>query len=72
MLIVRNFVFVVLISISNFAFTKEYVIGFGSCIDQEFPQPIWNSIQSKDVDAFMFLGDNVYGDDPSGDLKKLF
>ena len=71
MLIVRNFVFVVLISISNFAFTKEYVIGFGSCIDQEFPQPIWNSIQSKDIDAFMFLGDNVYGDDPSGDLKKL-
>ena len=71
MFIIKNFILVVLIFISSFAFTKEYIIGFGSCIDEKFPQPIWSSIQSKDVDAFMFLGDNVYGDDPSGDLKKL-
>ena len=71
MFIIRNFILVALIFISSFAFTKEYIIGFGSCIDEKFPQPIWSSIQSKDVDAFMFLGDNVYGDDPSGDLKKL-
>ena len=71
MFIIKNFILVALIFISSFAFTKEYIIGFGSCIDEKFPQPIWSSIQSKDVDAFMFLGDNVYGDDPSGDLKKL-
>ena len=67
----KIFIFVLSIFISNLTYSKEYLIGFGSCIDQEFPQPIWNSIESKDVDAFMFLGDNVYGDDPSGDLKKL-
>ena len=67
----KIFIFVLFIFTSNLTYSKEYLIGFGSCIDQEFPQPIWNSIERKDVDAFMFLGDNVYGDDPSGDLKKL-
>lgn len=62
---------VISIFISNFIFAKEYLIGFGSCIDQNFPQPIWASIKDKDVDTFMFLGDNVYGDDPSGNLNML-
>ena len=62
---------VISIFISNFIFAKEYLIGFGSCIDQNFPQPIWASIKDKDVDTFMFLGDNVYGDDPTGNLNML-
>ena len=59
------------ISFSFQTFSKEYLIGFGSCIDQDFPQPIWNSIKDKNIDSFMFLGDNVYGDEPSGNLVKL-
>ncbi len=37
-------------------------IGFGSCLDQERPQPILDRIVDEDFDLFLFLGDNVYGD----------
>lgn len=37
-------------------------IAFGSCADQEKPQPIWESILAVEPDLFVFLGDNVYGD----------
>ena len=67
----KNLLIGLCISFSTQTFTKEYLIGFGSCIDQEFPQPIWNSIKDKNIDSFMFLGDNVYGDEPSGNLVKL-
>ena len=42
-------------------------IAFGSCAIQDLPQPIWKSITAFQPDAFLFLGDNVYGDsvDPS-------
>ena len=46
-------------------------IAFGSCAEEENIQPIWKSIDSYNPDFFIFLGDNVYGDVPSGDLKKL-
>ncbi len=70
-MLIKKFIFILCVLISNLAYSKEYIIGFGSCIDQNLPQPIWNSIEKKNVDAFMFLGDNVYGDDPSGKLNKL-
>ena len=50
---------------------EVYKIGFGSCIDQDFPQPIWAPIEKEKVNSFIFLGDNVYGDDDSGNLNKL-
>jgi len=50
---------------------EVYKIGFGSCIDQDFPQPIWEPIEKEKVNSFIFLGDNVYGDDDSGNLNKL-
>lgn len=37
-------------------------IAFGSCAKQAEPQPIWTAILGADPDAFLFLGDNVYGD----------
>ena len=46
-------------------------LGLGSCLDQDFPQPIWNSIEKENLNYFIFLGDNVYGDSPDGKLDKL-
>jgi alkaline phosphatase D len=46
-------------------------LGLGSCLDQDFPQPIWNSIEQENLNYFIFLGDNVYGDSPDGKLDKL-
>ena len=68
---IKKLICILALFISSFVDTKEYVIGFGSCIDQDLPQPIWSAIEAKNVDAFIFLGDNVYGDHPSGKLDKL-
>ena len=46
-------------------------IGLGSCLDQDYPQPIWKSVENEDISYFVFLGDNVYGDSLSGSLKKM-
>jgi len=56
---------------ANFTIAENYKIAFGSCLDQENPQPIWNSIYKEDIDSFVFLGDNIYGDIPSGKLNKM-
>jgi hypothetical protein len=48
-----------------------YKYGLGSCLDQEFEQNIWPSIQKENIDGFIFLGDNVYGDLPNGKLTKM-
>ena len=37
-------------------------IAFGSCADQEKPQPIWDAVLGYKPDLFIFAGDNVYGD----------
>lgn len=37
-------------------------IGFGSCANEGKSQPIWDAIDAKQCDLFMFLGDNIYGD----------
>ena len=46
-------------------------IGLGSCLDQDYPQPIWQSIKKEDLNYFIFLGDNVYGDTRYGSLRKM-
>ena len=43
-------------------FSGELVIGLGSCLDQNLPQPIWKEIKAQNPEAFIMLGDNVYGD----------
>lgn len=46
-------------------------IAFGSCADQKLPQPIWKSVLAYKPDAFLFLGDNVYGDVASPEMTRL-
>ena len=48
-----------------------YKYGLGSCLDQEYEQSIWSSIQKENLDGFIFLGDNVYGDLSNGKLTKM-
>ncbi|MDC1401399.1 alkaline phosphatase family protein [Gammaproteobacteria bacterium] len=54
---------------SNSAYAYKY--GLGSCLDQDLEQPIWAAIEKQNIDGFIFLGDNVYGDHKSGELDKL-
>ncbi|XP_020263193.1 uncharacterized protein LOC109839102 isoform X2 [Asparagus officinalis] len=37
-------------------------IAFGSCANQSADQPIWNAIIDFDPQLFIWLGDNIYGD----------
>ncbi len=46
-------------------------IGFGSCLRQDLPQPIFDAVLEDDFGLFVFLGDNVYGDVESEDLREL-
>jgi len=53
--------FTLLLSLDQ-GFSGELVIGFGSCLDQDLPQPIWEDIKAQNPEVFIMLGDNVYGD----------
>ncbi|MBL6614598.1 MAG: alkaline phosphatase family protein [Reyranella sp.] len=46
-------------------------IAFGSCADQDKPQPIWDAILAYHPDLFIFMGDNVYGDFNTADAANL-
>ena len=46
-------------------------IGFGSCIDEARPQPIWKAVEKENLNDFFFMGDNVYGDLDSGELSNM-
>lgn len=37
-------------------------IAFGSCVRQDLPQPIWDTVVGSDPELFLFLGDNIYAD----------
>jgi alkaline phosphatase D len=37
-------------------------IGFGSCGNQDIPQPVLSLASKQGLDAFVFVGDNIYGD----------
>ena len=57
---------------SNLFFSEvEFKMGLGSCNDQRLPTPAWTALQQENLDTFFFLGDNVYGDVPSGELENL-
>jgi alkaline phosphatase D len=45
-------------------------IAFGSCADEEFPQPIWKTIAASKPDLFLFMGDNIYVDWHDGEFVK--
>ena len=69
----NNFIKLYLLSSLSLSFINADTtkFGLGSCLDQDYPQPIWETIEKEDLDYFVFLGDNVYGDLPSGSLKKM-
>lgn len=39
-----------------------HTIAFGSCVNQNEAQPIWDAINATQPDLFVFLGDNIYAD----------
>lgn len=43
---------------------ESFSVAFGSCARYAMDpiQPIWNALDNKDPDLFLWLGDNVYGD----------
>ncbi|MGE0529518.1 MAG: alkaline phosphatase D family protein [Bdellovibrionales bacterium] len=44
-------------------------IAFGSCANQNKPQPVLETVVKKKPDLFIYLGDNIYGD--TRDIKSL-
>ena len=50
--------------LSPFAHATDAVskIAFGSCLDQNYHQFIWDSISSLNPNMFVFMGDNIYAD----------
>lgn len=44
-------------------------IAFGSCLDQDKAQPVWDGVLAYKPDLFIFAGDNIYGD--SDDMAVL-
>ena len=68
---ITHFLFSVLISINLYANQEIVTLGFGSCLHQDRSMAILNTIEKKELDLFMFIGDNVYGDQEDGELDKL-
>ena len=48
---------------------ESFKIGFGSCIDEIKPQPVWQAVEKENLNDFFFVGDNIYGDMESGVLS---
>jgi alkaline phosphatase D len=51
--------------------TAIHKIAFGSCIDQNKAQPIWQAILANQPDLFIFGGDNVYASGQPWQLGQL-
>ena len=55
----------------QFKKTNQIKIGFGSCLKQDKSMPIFKSIKKDSFNLFLMIGDNVYGDSETEDLKEL-
>ena len=66
-----HFLFLFLISINLYSNQEILSLGFGSCLHQDRNMAILKTIEKKELDLFMFIGDNVYGDQEDGELDKL-
>ena len=66
-----RFLFFYLISINLHSTQEILTLGFGSCLHQDRSMAILKTIEKKELDLFMFIGDNVYGDQKDGELDKL-
>lgn len=60
----RILVLILLLTAVSLAESSEVLsrIGFGSCVHQDEPQPIWRGVASQKPDLFVLMGDNIYGD----------
>ena len=57
---------------ASFSYAENfYKLGIGSCVDYDYPIPAWDSLKQESLDSFFFLGDNIYGDVPSGKLDSV-
>tara|TARA_B100000927_G_scaffold290852_1_gene290815 strand:+ start:87 stop:1046 length:960 start_codon:yes stop_codon:yes gene_type:complete len=65
------FYFLVLLLINVIYGEDSYKLGLGSCNNQDYPTTAWSALEQENIDSFFFLGDNVYGDLPSGELDRL-
>jgi len=67
--------FALLVFVSSLSLAEDNIetlkIGFGSCVDEEKPQPIWKAVERENLNEFFFMGDNVYGDLDSGELSNM-
>jgi len=64
--------FLILLLLANITFAEiSYKLGLGSCLHQDYPAPAWASLKKESIDSFFFLGDNIYGDVPSGKLDNI-
>ena len=64
--------FLILLLLANITFAEiSYKLGLGSCLHQDYPTPAWASLEKESIDSFFFLGDNIYGDVPSGKLDNI-
>ena len=66
-----HFLFLFLISVNLYSTQEILTLGFGSCLHQDRSMAILKTIEKKELDLFMFIGDNVYGDQKDGELDKL-
>lgn len=61
-------------SFTHCAFAQELPlerIAFGSCVKQDRPQPIWDSVIAYRPQVFLMIGDNIYGDTDDPEILKL-
>lgn len=47
-----------------------YRIAYGSCLNQDKPQPFWTAMLADSPRAFLFLGDTIYADTEDMSVKK--
>ena len=66
-----HFLILFLVSINTYSNQEILTLGFGSCLHQDRSMAILKTIEKKELDLFMFIGDNVYGDQEDGELDKL-
>lgn len=62
-----------LILVSSTSMAEESMLSrlaFGSCAKQDQPQPIWEAVVATQPQAFVWLGDNIYGDTEDMDLLR--
>jgi alkaline phosphatase D len=55
----------------NLSKLNRIEFGFGSCLHQDRPMPIFEAIKRDSLDFFLMIGDNVYGDTERIDLHEL-